>query len=51
MKVLNVLPFALLTWLAGCSTQEAPLNDTLPKLTARALLPTGTEITWRQNRE
>lgn len=43
MKVLNVLPFALLTWLAGCSTQEVPLNDTLPKLTARALLPTVTE--------
>lgn len=39
MKLLNVFPLALLTWLAGCSTQEVPLNDTLPKLTAQALLP------------
>jgi len=39
LKVLNVLPVALLAWLAGCSTQEVPLNDTLPKLTAQALLP------------
>ncbi|CAI8852149.1 MULTISPECIES: sel1 repeat family protein [Pseudomonas] len=39
MKVLNILPLALLTFLAGCATQEVSLNDTLPKLTAQALLP------------
>jgi uncharacterized lipoprotein len=39
LKVLNVLPVALLAWLAGCSTQEVPLNDTLSKLTTQALLP------------
>ena len=40
MKVSNVLPLVLLTLLAGCATQEVPLNDTLPKLTAQDLLPT-----------
>lgn len=39
LKVLNVLPLALLTLSGGCATQEVPLNDTLPKLTAQALLP------------
>jgi len=39
LKLLHVLPLALLTLLAGCATKEPSLNDTLPKLTLQNVLP------------